>query len=382
MTASRLKPTLLAATVGVLLASIAYAQTPNATTVDKDRELAAARADLDRAIKRVAELSRDRGDTQSMWIEQRTERRPVLGVVLAPEPATGVRIVGVTPDSAAAKAGLRSGDVVTAIAGKPIAGADDTARLAAARARLAQLDAKTPVAMTYRRDNRSATVNVTPQPGERVFFMRTDDNQIVARGRPMLQTDSDGRISVSADSAEIEVITPQVRGEIIRLGPTGDCKDGNCRLPMLANAFRWSGLNLATVDKNLGRYFGTDTGVLVLSTGEELGGLQAGDVIQRIDGKAVSSPREAMGALRDKPADSKVKVDYLRDRKSATAQLTVPKAAMLNFPLVPPAPPAPPTAPKPPKPPVAPAAPASLPAPPAPPAPPEAPKPPKLAILV
>src|SRR3546814_8832928 len=87
------------------------------------------------------------------------------------------------------------------------------------------------------------------------------------------------------------------------------------------SAFLWNGLNLATVDKQLCRYFGTDHGVLVLSNGE-LAGLQAGDVIQRIDGKAVASPREAMAAMGDKPGGAKVTVDYLRDRKAGKAQVT------------------------------------------------------------
>jgi hypothetical protein len=183
------------------------------------------------------------------------------------------------------------------------------------------------------------------------------------------------------------LVSPQVRTEIVRMGPMGDCKDENCNLPMLAEAFRWSGLNLATVDGQLGRYFGTDRGVLVVSTGPELAGLQAGDVIQRIDGKEVKSPREAMMALRDKPADSKVGVTYLRDRKSATAQITVPRTAMLRLPAVPPAPPAPPAPPKAPAAPKAPAPPAppqalEIPAPPAPPVAPAPPAPPTFSVLL
>ena len=101
---------------------------------------------------------------------------------------------------------------------------------------------------------------------------------------------------------------------------------------MLAEAFRWNGLNLAAVDAQLGRYFGTSEGVLVLSTGKDLEGLQAGDVIRRIGGKAVTNPREAMEALRAQPAEGKVAVEYLRDRTSATAQVSVPKALPFTLP--------------------------------------------------
>jgi hypothetical protein len=125
----------------------------------------------------------------------------------------------------------------------------------------------------------------------------------------------------------------------------------------LAEAFRWNGLNLASVDAQLGRYFGTDKGVLVLSTGPSLGQLQAGDVIQRVDGKAVATPRAVMDALRDKPEDSTVAVDYLRDRTSGATRIKVPKAmafpALPSMPPMAPMPPMSPMAPMPPHPPKA-----------------------------
>jgi hypothetical protein len=151
-------------------------------------------------------------------------------------------------------------------------------------------------------------------------------------------------------------IAPDIRREIIRLGPGGDCKGEHCKIPVLAEALRWNGLNLASVDPALGRYFGTDRGVLVLSTGPELASLQPGDVVRSVAGKPVASPREVMDALRGRETGSKVAVEYLRDRKPATAQLTVPEPMRFPIPPAPPAPPAPPTAapPAPPTPPLAP----------------------------
>lgn len=63
----------------------------------------------------------------------------------------------------------------------------------------------------------------------------------------------------------------------------------------------------------------------MLSAGPALGTLQAGDVILRVDGKTVATPREVMDALRGKPADSTVPVDYLRDRAPASAKIKVPE---------------------------------------------------------
>lgn len=327
----KLHPTPAVLALALLCAAgLATAQTkaPKATAA-AEAQLEAARADLERAAKRVAELSRQLGRHEGpVRIERRMLRKPVLGVLLAPDAQGGVRIAGVTPDGAAAAAGLKSGDRITSIDGRQILGSSGELRVENARKLLDDVDAKTPVRLGYVRDGRSATASVTPRLGEQFTIQ--------------------GPIRVFAD--RVEGVAPRVHTEVMRIGP--ECKGENCRLPVLAEAFRWNGLNLASVDRTLGRYFGTDRGVLVLSTGE-LAGLQAGDVIQKVDGKAVDTPRAAMDVLRDKPADALVLVEYLRDRKAASTRIKVPKAMPLRFPLPPPPPPAPPAAPKAPPPPPA-----------------------------
>ncbi len=319
---------------------IASAQTRSSSKPDAaaEAQLQAARADLERAARRVAELSRQLGrDEGPMRIERRVIRKPILGVLLAPDDQAGVRIAGVTPDSGAAIAGLQSGDRITSIDGKPILGSNGALRVTNARKLLAGLDAKTPVKLAYVRGGRTATASVTPKMDEHVFMFRgPGEAMAIERMHP-------------------PGVAPRIRSEVFRIGPQGDCKGRDCKLPMLAEAFRWNGLNLASVDRSLGRYFGTDRGVLVLSTGE-LAGLQAGDVIQKVDGKAVDSPREAMDVLRDKPADAMVLVEYLRDRKLASTRIKVPRAMPLRFPLPPPPPAAPKAPPAPPAPPPPPAA--------------------------
>lgn len=308
----------------------------------------------------------------------RDDRRgPQLGVILAPDAKAGVRIVAVTPDSAAAKAGLRSGDSLLGVGDKTIAGADGSARLANARALLGVLEPGKPVRIRYQRDGKPASLTATPQLGERVMVFENDDgSQFVTNGELVVRRLRDGGSDVSADSIEYipaePMMAPRMHSEIIRLN--ADCKNKPCPLPSISEALRWNGLNLASVDAKLGRYFGAERGVLVLSAGPELKGLEAGDVIQSIDGRQVDSPREAMVALRGKPDGGQVEVAYLRDRAKAKSTIKVPKAIAW----APPPPPAPPTPPRPPAPPKAPAPPAPIappdaPAPPAPPPPPPAP---------
>ena len=115
----------LACAVGLALAGVAAAQS-DAPTPAQQKELDAARADLDRAAKHFAELSRKYHAMgmapMAMAFENRIERKPVLGVLLAPDPQAGVRIAGVTPDGAAADAGLKSGDQLVSVDGNAITG--------------------------------------------------------------------------------------------------------------------------------------------------------------------------------------------------------------------------------------------------------------------
>ena len=236
----------------------AFAQQDDAA---RQKELDAARADLQRAAKRVGELSKDAGRVGSpVEIDHLIIRRPRLGVLLSGDDAAGVRITGVTPDSGAAKAGLKAGDRLLRVHGETVNGSTGDARVAHARKLLADLQAETPVRVTYQRGGKTYDASVTPTEvsprvafagqGPGTFFFRTGES-----GMPWI----DGAPMPMGEIAT--VIAPEVQRELRQLGRLGDCKGEDCRLPALAEAFRWSNLNLATVDASLGRYFGTENGV-------------------------------------------------------------------------------------------------------------------------
>ncbi|MBX3712465.1 MAG: PDZ domain-containing protein [Lysobacter sp.] len=366
----------LACVLAPAAATRAQSTAPAGPTPEQRKEIDAAREDLQRAAKRLAELSGRYGahgvGGHAFDIETFAPSRPVIGVLLAPEPQGGVRISGVTPGGAAAAAGLRSGDRLLRVNGQAIAGDSAEARVDGARKLLQGLDEKTPVRLTYARDGREQVASVTPKrdarmmvfsgdgagPGERVVIRRIGDGKLEldgesvdfdppgARGRdgsPRVFAFRTGEGDGNGARTERRIVRIECKDgkddcatrigadggtrEIRRISIGGDCKPGEvCGSgSVLAEAFRWSGLNLASVDAQLGRYFGTDKGVLVLSAGPVLGALQPGDVILRVDGKAVTTPREVMDALRGKPADSTVPVDYLRDRKPSNAKIKVPE---------------------------------------------------------
>lgn len=351
----------------------------------------AARAEIDRLVERIRELSRDLADGSDVRVQviRRGEGHGPLereitrmqapmaprigvGVVLGRNEGKGVRLVAVTPEGPAAKAGLKVGDVLTGVDGKPISGEGDAA-VDSARALLTGLKEGQKLDLAYLRDGKASRTQVEAGRIDRTMLL----SRAVAPMADAVREIAETRVAIDpAVRIEIERAGQELARagrELSRHFAWAPCADGDkdCRMPALAQAFRWQGLNLASVDARLGRYFGTDRGVLVLSGGNDLQALEPGDVIQRIGGEAVDSPRGAMRALREREAGSKVEVEILRDRKPRKVEVTVPSAPAFHW-FAPPAPPVPPTPPAPPTPPKAPNA-AIPPAPPAPPSPPAAP---------
>jgi hypothetical protein len=296
-----------------------------------------------------------------------------IGVVLAPnQAASGVRIAAVTPDSPAMKGGLRSGDVLLSVDGRKIAGSGEEG-VDSARHLLADLKKDQVVRLGYARQGKTGEAAVKADNIRSIMMFNRGD-----------YADLPGMPGEDGGDRPLRVVAPEIDAEIARGLPMMPCARGShdCAMPAMFEAFRWQGLNLASVDVQLGRYFGADHGVLVLSSGDDLKGLQSGDVIEQVAGADVKTPRDVMRSLRDKSAGSQLKLDVLRDRKLLALTITVPEEKALPF-LTPPPPPPPPMpamapeAPTPPPPPTPQAPGVGRPPMPAPPAPPAAPPPPR-----
>jgi S1-C subfamily serine protease len=87
----------------------------------------------------------------------------------------------------------------------------------------------------------------------------------------------------------------------------------------------WGGLNLVTLDEDLGSYFGTTEGVLVVRAPADSSlPLKSGDVILAIDGRKPSSPEHATRILRSYQSGEAVKLDIMRQKRRSTVSWTVP----------------------------------------------------------
>jgi len=88
----------------------------------------------------------------------------------------------------------------------------------------------------------------------------------------------------------------------------------------------WLDLELVALNPELGEYFGTTDGLLVIRAPEESElQVQGGDVILTVDGRPVSSQAQLMRILRSYEAGEDVKLDVMRQKRRTTLTVKIPE---------------------------------------------------------
>ncbi len=298
-------------------------------------ELQQLRQQMDHMARRLADLSRRLGEPAPQAFAYRYLSDPdagMLGLVMFPD-ANGLTVEAVSPGSPAEEAGIAHGDRILTVNGKSI-GSKGVVRLEQFR------DIKAGQKIRLKIEHKGKPRNVTLKAERREM--------------PAWATLLDGKPGWNDRNGKHVDIERLVR----------ESRNGAAHERVLMRSFApWWGLNLVSLNKDLGSYFGTEKGALLLASDEDsLPGLKAGDVITRIDKQVISRPEDAMRALNEH-GDQTVTASIMRHGKSLQVTLKLPQHPML-VPPPPPEPPAPPPAP--PKPPAAPRA-AAPPTPPSPP---------------
>jgi S1-C subfamily serine protease len=229
-----------------------------------------------------------------------TLNRGRIGVVVqtdenAESDRFGARIEAISPGGPAEKAGLKADDIITRFNGVSLAksGAEDS-NPGAKLIRLAQaLDPGDTVRVEYRRgtESRSAT-------------LVAEDVDV---------------------SWSLGLVTPRP-GRDFMIDP-----DFRLHLPEGDHGFSywfgsgWGSLELVSLNADLGEYFGTQEGLLVIRAPDGDGpSLKSGDVILAIDGRKPTSPAHAMRILRSYDGGESVKIDVMRKQRRLTVSWTVP----------------------------------------------------------
>ncbi len=231
--------------------------------------------------------------------------RPRMGVVVQTDPdaedAGGAKITAVTPGGPAADAGMQSGDIIVSINGEELVVTGDRR---SAGDRLVEIvrgaEEGDTLRVTYRRD------------GEKM------DGVVVLR--PM---GDEFAYAFAGDSLErFEFVMPEIR--MRELGPqVGERIRARVHRMLPVG---WLDMELSTLDAELGAYFGTSEGLLVVKApDEESLNLKSGDVILRIDGRTPTSPSHALRILRSYEAGESLELDVMRNKQRLTVTATVPE---------------------------------------------------------
>ena len=343
------------------------AKTPPADSTSA--EDAAARAEMADLQKQLGNLSRRMSDLSLKMSGHGPKmtalrylgspNRAMVGLLLS-DSELGVLVGGVTPDGPAAQAGIKNGDIITRVRDREIAAGDSAKALQQARDALSELEDGDKVELVYRREGKSAKATLTAARREaansyRLLADGADDADLdgLERNIEMIVQRSTRDAMDGLDQAAIAERAAQ--GATARA--FSDAGHARVELRRSLGGMPWWGINLAELNPDLGRYFGTDHGVLVLSTdGDALAGVKSGDVIQQVAGSTVRRPEDALRHLRDQPTKSDVAIQVLRERKPVTLNVRMPDNKSLFEMLPPPRPPAPPSPPAAPLPPTAPSA--------------------------
>jgi len=245
---------------------------------------------LEEAAREVADLSLSLSDHElpPLRTSPAVERpNAVLGVNIGSrrgeESSDGVEVLSVSPGGAAADAGLQAGDLLTELNGKPLKREGAFSPRSRLLVVMRDVNPGDKVAVRYRRAGKMLSANVVAQaPADRMFA-----NAGVATRLPGMPFVSFMRSEGVFGSAEMVSLTPQ-----------------------------------------LGRYFGTDKGLLVVrAPGDDRLKLEEGDVIIDIDGRVPESAAHASRILGSYEAGEKLHLNVLRMKQKVILDVEVPANA-------------------------------------------------------
>ena len=253
-----------------------------------EEQLEAARKQLDAAAHQVAELTAQLSRpviASAMGVDMDMDiggrGRAIIGVQLEATPGgQGARVREVSPGGAAAEAGIHAGDVIVAVNGTEVKG-ENPARQVMRLMRPVKPDSKVSVRVLRDGNSRDFTVVARAAPG--YFF------------------------------AEFPELPPELvagpRGPLLLQGPVMD-------------------MELATLTPQLGRYFGSDKGVLVVrAPADGALKLEDGDVILAIDGRQPENGSHATRILASYQPGEKVTLRVVRLHKTLDVDTTLPPRA-------------------------------------------------------
>ncbi len=273
-------------------------------------EMREAEAGLAEAAQRIAELSQERlgalGDMKKFRFD--ISSKPRMGVNISgddnEEPVEGVGIISVTPGSPADEAGMRVGDIITAVNGESLTAKSSSVANKRLLEFMAGVEEGDVLDVEYLREGKVGTVQIEPRVVPiQAFAWSSTGEHFKMPAMPNMH------------------VLPEAMAQL-RFS-FGGWRGG------------WGDMEVVELTEGLGRYFGTDSGLLVISApASNAFKLQEGDVIISIDGREPSSVNHCMRILGSYQPGEKIVLNIMRDKKPVTIEAEIPdgRTGMLREP--------------------------------------------------
>lgn len=258
-------------------------------------QMEAARNRLEVAAQQLAALSAQMNGPMMERVEAMSgPSRVLVGVQLDDSSGhTGARVREVSPGGAAEQAGVRAGDLIVAVNGTNVSGHEPPKRVVEL---LHDVKPGDKVDLKVLRDGKTRDFTVTARPDGDAFFF--------ARQWP--KWPSVPPVPGMPPLPRVKAFAQWGGGPMIIAGPMAD-------------------MELARLTPGLGRYFGTDTGVLVVrAPADGTLGLQDGDVILSIGGRKPIDSSHVIRILSSYDPGEKVTLEVQRLHRKVSVVATVP----------------------------------------------------------
>ena len=242
----------------------------------------------------------------------------------------GVAVEEVTKDSAAEKAGVKTGDVVVQFDGENVRSAAQLTRL------VRESVAGRAVKMGIVRDGKRMDLDVAPAEAENVFNLAIGperleslEKELESSGERIQQFRFQERPGTPEPGGAMRW-KQRVPGPMPMPAPEGEAlqwfgEGGAGGNYIFMQGRGRLGVNVQELTPELAAYFGVKDGLLVNSvqadTPAAKAGFKAGDVIGSVNGKTVATPAELVKELADK--DGEVTVGLTREKKALSLKATL-----------------------------------------------------------
>jgi serine protease Do len=222
-----------------------------------------------------------------------------LGVSTESSPESGAKVVSVSENSAAQKAGLQNGDVIVAVDDQPISSPADLAEV------IGKYKPATEVSIKILRDDKKQTLKATLGEARNTTIIRRNFRSLPGNGREMLRDqDFERIIEEGLDSSFRNFKFPEGNTFNFDFSPKPK-------------------LGLKVQDLEEGK--GAKILEITKDSPAEKAGLKTGDIITEFDGKKIEEADDMVASVKSASDKSSMNISIKRDGKSQSLTIKIPK---------------------------------------------------------